>query len=43
MTVGWVFFGIVRPAIIAGLGWVAVLANERHLRKQAEREAKPAE
>ena len=43
MTVGWLIFGIVMPAIIAGLGWVAVLANERYLRKQEERRAKPAE
>jgi uncharacterized membrane protein len=43
VTVGWVIFGIVMPAAVAGLGWIAVLANERHLRRQAQRAAKPAE
>jgi hypothetical protein len=42
MTTGWVIFGIVMPAIVAGIGWIAVLTNERYLRKQHKR-AKPAE
>ena len=43
MIVGWVIFGVVMPAIVAGLGWIAVLANERYLRKQEKRAAKPVE
>jgi hypothetical protein len=43
VTVGWVIFGIVMPAIVAGLGWLAVLANERYLRTHHEQRAKPAE
>lgn len=41
MTTGWVFFGIVMPAIVAGVGWIGVLAHERSLRRQDP--AKPAE
>jgi hypothetical protein len=43
MTTGWVIFGVVMPAIVAGIGWVAVLANERYLRRQEHSRAKPAE
>jgi hypothetical protein len=43
MTAGWLVFGIVLPALVAGLGWIAVLANERHLRARDERGTKPAE
>ena len=43
MTAGWVFFGVVMPAIVASIGWIAVFANERYLRKQAERREHPAE
>jgi hypothetical protein len=43
MTTGWVFFGIVMPAVVAGGGRIMVLAHERYLRKQQERRAKPAE
>ena len=37
MTIGWVIFGIGMPAVVAGLGWIAVLANEHSLRKHEER------
>lgn len=40
MTWGWFFFSVVMPAIVAGTGWIAVLANERSLREQDERRAK---
>ena len=43
MTIGWVIFGIGMPAVVAGLGWIAVLANEHSLRKHEERRTKPAE
>jgi hypothetical protein len=43
MTTEWVLFGVVMPAIVAGIGWIAVLANERYLRKQEERRTRPAE
>lgn len=43
MTTGWIIFGIVMPAIVAGLGWIAVLANERYLRNQHNRTGRPAE
>ena len=43
MTTEWVLFGVVMPAIVAGIGWIAVLANERSLRKQEERRTRPAE
>jgi hypothetical protein len=43
VTLGWIIFGIVMPAIVAGLGWIAVLAHERSLRKTEQRRAKPAE
>jgi len=42
MTIGWVVFGIVMPAVVAGIGWIAVLPNERYLRNQ-ERSSAPAE
>ena len=31
------------PAVVAGLGWIAVLANERALRPHGQRQTKPAE
>ena len=43
VTIGWVIFGIGMPAVVAGLGWIAVLANEHSLRKHEERRTKPAE
>ena len=43
MTTEWVLFGVVMPAIVAGIGWIAVLANERYLRMQEERRTRPAE
>lgn len=43
MTTGWVVFGLVMPAIVAGVGWLAVLANERYLRMQDAKRARPAE
>jgi uncharacterized membrane protein len=45
VTAGWIFFSIVMPAIVAGVGWLAVLANERYVRKEREKEkaAKAAE
>lgn len=43
MTSGWFFFSAVMPAIVAGIGWIAVLANERYLRKQEARRQRPAE
>ena len=43
MTTGWILFGLVMPAVVAGVGWIGVFANERYLRKQQERSAKPAE
>ena len=42
MTTGWVIFGVVMPAVIAGLGWIAVLANERYLRKRHHERPAPA-
>jgi hypothetical protein len=43
MTTGWVIFGIVMPAVVAGIGWIAVLANEHYLRTQDHKRTKPAE
>jgi hypothetical protein len=43
MTTGWFIFGVVMPIIVAGGGWIMVLAHERHLRRQDERRAHPAE
>jgi hypothetical protein len=43
MTFGWVIFGVVMPVIVAGLGWTAVLANERYLRNREKQAQKPAE
>jgi hypothetical protein len=43
MTAGWLVFGIVLPAVVAGLGWIAVLAHERHLRAHDAKRTKPAE
>ena len=43
MTTGWIIFGVVMPAIVAGLGWAAVFANERYLRNQQKRTGRPAE
>ena len=43
MTLGWFLFGVVMPAIVGATGWIAVLANERYLRKQDERRAQAAE
>jgi hypothetical protein len=31
---GWLVFGLVMPAIVAGLGWLAVLHHERYLRNR---------
>ncbi|MFT3974436.1 MAG: hypothetical protein QM699_13595 [Amaricoccus sp.] len=43
MTAGWVVFGLVMPAIVAGVGWLGVLANERYLRGQEAKRARAAE
>ena len=43
MTAGWMVFGLVMPAIVAGVGWLAVLANERYLRAQDAKRTRPAE
>ena len=43
MTTGWIIFAFVMPAVVAAAGWIAVLANERYLRKQDEKRAKTAE
>ncbi len=37
MTSDWIIFGVVMPAIVAGLGWIAVLAHERDLREREKR------
>lgn len=43
MTTGRFIFGVVMPAIVAGGGWLMVLAHERTLRRRRERRARPAE
>ncbi len=43
MTTGWFIFGVVMPAIVAGGGWIMVLAHERSLRKRREHRTGPAE
>jgi hypothetical protein len=35
MTTDWFIFGVVMPATVAALGWIAVLLHERDLRRQA--------
>lgn len=40
MTLGqWLFFSFGMPAIIASLGWLAVLYNDRAVRKELKRQA----
>ena len=41
MTTQWLIFSIVMPAVVAGIGWLAVLAHERQLRRDLERETRP--
>jgi hypothetical protein len=43
MTAGWVMFGIVMPAVVAGVGWIGVLAHERYLRTQAHKRREATE
>lgn len=43
MTTGWFIFGVVMPIIVAGGGWIMVLAHERDLRRRAEKRQRPAE
>jgi len=38
MTTQWLIFSIVMPAVIAGIGWLAVLAHEWQLRRALEHE-----
>lgn len=39
MTLGWAIFAFVMPATVVGIGWLAVLANERHLRNLSRSES----
>lgn len=43
MSLGWFLFGVAMPVTVAAVGWIAVLANERHLRAKDRRRAGPAE
>ena len=45
MTTQWLIFSIVMPAVLAGIGWLAVLAHEWQLRRGSEsaRSEPPAE
>lgn len=43
MTTGWVLFGVILPAVVAGIGWIGVFVYEWDLRRQDRRRAGPAE
>ena len=46
MTTQWLIFSTVMPAVVAGIGWLAVLAHEWQLRRELDRETRskaPAE
>jgi hypothetical protein len=46
VTTQWLIFSIVLPAVVAGIGWLAVLFHERQLRRELERDGRskaPAE